>query len=226
MIQYKSTNLEIKDLDLGKREVAAYFSGFNNEDSDGDIIRQGAFAKSLQERMKRIKHLYNHWDACGVFQRLEEDATGLFGVTKIGNHTLGNDVLAMYQDGIITEHSIGFETIQSRPIVTGEKTVNELVELRLWEGSSLDKWGANHMTPVMGVSAKNLEQYSTAIEALTKAIKNGKYTDETIKEFEIKLKNIQAFLKSLTEKEPLDNTPDPVKPIKIDLIKISKLITN
>lgn len=224
MIQYKSIKLEIKDISLESREVAAYFSAFNNTDSDKEIIRQGAFSKSISERFERIKHLYNHWDTVGKFKSLTEDSKGLLGVTKIGRHTLGNDVLMMYEDGIITEHSIGFETILDRPLQTADGSIRELIELRLWEGSSLDKWGANDMTPVMGVNGKDLKQYTEAIDKLTKALKHGKYTDETMQEFEIKLKNIQSFLLSLTNGVAEPITTPPTEPKGIDFEKLITII--
>ena len=41
---------EIKDVDTGSRQVALYLSKFDNIDSDNDIIRKGAFKKSIKER--------------------------------------------------------------------------------------------------------------------------------------------------------------------------------
>ena len=41
---------EIKDMDSEKRQVAVYLSKFDILDSDNDIIRRGAFSKSIQER--------------------------------------------------------------------------------------------------------------------------------------------------------------------------------
>ena len=45
-------SLELKDLDSGNRQVALYLSKFDEMDSDMDIIRKGAFKKSLRERGK------------------------------------------------------------------------------------------------------------------------------------------------------------------------------
>ena len=46
----KTLGLEIKDIDAQTRRVKVALSAFNNIDSDNDIIRFGAFAKSIQER--------------------------------------------------------------------------------------------------------------------------------------------------------------------------------
>jgi len=42
----KSFNNSIKDISLGKREVAMYLSKFDVIDSDNDMIVSGAFEKS------------------------------------------------------------------------------------------------------------------------------------------------------------------------------------
>ena len=58
-----NTTMSIKDVDTNSRIVAGYFSAFNNVDSDGDLIKRGAFAKSLKERgvesnsNRKIAHL-------------------------------------------------------------------------------------------------------------------------------------------------------------------------
>ena len=59
----KSTAVEIKDVDETNRIVKGYLSSFNTKDSDNDVIRKGAFKKSLKERgvnskaNRRIAHL-------------------------------------------------------------------------------------------------------------------------------------------------------------------------
>ena len=41
--------IQIKDIDGKKGIVTGYFADFNSIDSDGDIIRPGAFSKSISE---------------------------------------------------------------------------------------------------------------------------------------------------------------------------------
>jgi HK97 family phage prohead protease len=222
-IQHKSGTYEIKDISLEKREVLVYVSTFDTEDSDGDIIRKGAYTKTLSENANRIKHLFNHWDTCGVIKSIVEDNVGLLMHSRLGTHTLGNDVLAMYQDGIITEHSIGYNVVKSNRLQLNGKDVNELTEIRLWEGSSLDKWGANEFTPVVGVSDKAVKQYVDTLAKLSKALRSGSYSDETMKSFEVQLLQIQKFLNSLPQMEPGEPTPEADEPNRIDYNKLSKL---
>ena len=61
----KTIPLEIKDIDESSRIVKGYFSSFNVIDSDRDVIRSGAFTKSIKEKGpdslgRRIAHLRNH----------------------------------------------------------------------------------------------------------------------------------------------------------------------
>jgi uncharacterized protein len=198
-IQTKSIPVDVKDIDTSGRIVKGYFASFETLDSDGDIFQTKAFHKSINEngpgsKSERIKHLFNHWDAVGVLQELKEDGRGLFFVSKMGRHTLGEDVLKMYEDGIITEHSVGFK------VVSNEKrdNANVITEAQLWEGSSLDKWGANMNTPVVK-SFETTEAMIKRLGVLTKALREGSYSDETFVQLEIQLKFIQQYLEDTTE---------------------------
>ena len=71
---------EIMDLNVKQGIVTGYFSKFNNVDADGDIIRPGAFTKTIKENgpessLPRIKHLLNHDPSLplGVLTSLKED---------------------------------------------------------------------------------------------------------------------------------------------------------
>ena len=120
----------IKDLDNSKREVAIYLSTFDAMDSDNDVIKKGAFKKSITDRgpgsesNRKIAFLRFHdWTKpIGTFKSLEEDQKGLFAVGKLGNSTIGEDAFNDYKDGIIKEHSIGFSIYQRQnPIHRGQK---------------------------------------------------------------------------------------------------------
>lgn len=225
---YKSNSLKIKDVDTQTGIVSGYFAAFGMEDSDGDIIQKGAFSKTIQERgpkatHPRIKHLLDHntTKAIGVLQDLYEDEYGLAYVSKLAlNTTIGRDTLGMYQDGIITEHSVGFRTVNAKSDSDG---VNILTELMLWEGSSLQAWGANQFTPVTGVKSLTKDQASILfdrMDKLTKAMR-GSYSDETMELFEIEYNQVkQAIKDSLPEPEPDKPTlaPEPTPDYAADLI--------
>lgn len=214
------SNFEIKGADEKKGVVEGYASIFGNIDSDKDMIMPGAFSKTITERgpgsaKPRIKHLWQHnsWDPIGIPIELREDDKGLYFVSQFGKDQFSQDKLQQHIDGIITELSIGYNTIKSEDIADqdGKVEYRKLTELKLWEYSSVT-WGANSLTEVISAKGQDIDMLSELnkrIEALGKALKNGKYTDETCEQFEAEINKIQEIIKSL-------GTPEPVKPTQED----------
>lgn len=154
----KSCLLSLKDIDPKKGIVQFYAASFGGEkDSDGDIIVKGAFKKTLSENKKRLKHLYNHSKTIGVVQDINEDVKGLLVTSKLMQNddgemtTAAKDAMIEYEAGGITEHSHGYKVIQES--FDKEKQINYITESKLWEVSSLDKWGANEFTPTVGIKS-------------------------------------------------------------------------
>ena len=223
LFQTKNIELSVKDVDTAGRRVKMALSRFNNVDSDGDIILRGAFAKSIQERgadstsNRKIKFLRYHdfEHQIGKFISLEESADYLIGYAELGRSTKGNDAFLDYQDGIITEHSIGFQTINDK-IEVREDGTQILKEVILWEGSAVT-FGANSETPLLSVSKGNskeyLEQLNKKMNGLTNALKNGKGTDDRLEAIEMNLRVCQTkyndVINSLMKKEPTQVTQEP-----------------
>lgn len=203
MLLYKNLNQGISDVDVKKGIVTGYFSSFDNMDSDGDVIRKGAFTKTINENFQRVRHLLDHdaTKAVGKILSLKEDSKGLYYESKAGRHTLGRDFLLMVEDGLINEHSIGFVTIKQKKM----GHYNEISEVKLYEGSSLQGWGANEMTPITGM--KSYENISLMMDNIMRAIKGGKYTDETFAKLELQFLQLQKELDAL--KELSVETPEP-----------------
>lgn len=172
--------------------VTGYLSAFGNIDSDGDMIMPGAFLKTIDEwgpnGRRRIKHFLDHDNTktVGVFTVLKEDDYGLYYESKAGDWSLGSDFLKMVEAGAITEHSIGFKTIKQEKAEGHTK----IQEIKLYEGSSLQGWGANEYTPIVGV--KSAEAIEKLFSTLERELKNGTYTDETMLRIESYLKSLQA----------------------------------
>jgi HK97 family phage prohead protease len=216
----KNISFELKDISENSREVVFYASSFNVLDSDNDVIRKGAFTKSIQERGaasdgRKIAHLRNHdfEHQIGNIKEIYEDDFGLKVVSKLGQSTKANDALLDYQDGILREHSIGFNYVQDKIKFVEESPLNEsghwdITEVKLWEVSAVT-FGANEFTPVLDV-AKGLDNQSQLIKKLEqlnasflKAIKNGKGTDERLENLEARFKQICELQKALATEKPL-----------------------
>jgi len=215
----KSISLKMEDIDETKRIVKGYLSSFDTLDSDNDVIRKGAFTKSLKERgvdaanNRRIAHLRNHdWEhQIGKFLELAEDSKGLYFVSQLGRSTKGQDALLDYQDGILREHSIGFNYVKGK---IEEKEDSELgnyyniTEVKLWEGSGVT-FGANEFTPTLEaekslIDSDYLLNLNNDMNVLIKALKNGKGTDERLENIDLKLKQIQQKYISLIELKSFD----------------------
>ena len=185
------------------------------------MILQGDFSKTITERAPgsakpRIKHLWQHnsWEPIAVPIELREDDKGLYFVSQFGKDQFSQDKLQQHIDGIITEMSIGYNTIKSEDVndEDGKFQHRKLSELKLWEYSSVT-WGANSLTEIISAKGEEkdvLAELNKRIEALGKALKNGKYTDESCEQFEAEILKIQDIIKSLGKHEPdISTHPDP-----------------
>jgi hypothetical protein len=200
----KSCGLEVKDLDDSKGIVSFYFSAFGNKDSDGDIMEKGAFKKSFKENLSRIKHFKNHdpHSAVGRILELGEDEKGAFAISQMSKSTLGKDTLIEYQEGMITEHSHGFQTI--REGFSKEKDANIISEVKLWEVSSLTAWGANSNTPTTGI--KNVKDIDKLFKSLEQILTKSQISDERGLELQKSYDQLGILIKSL--RAPSYDTPD------------------
>lgn len=216
--------------------VTGYFSKFNNVDSDGDIMKPGAFTKTIQEQgpqstQPRIKHLLNHdtWQPLGKLLTLKEDSYGLYYESQVGTHEGGEDFIKMVESGLITEHSIGFRIIKRNQIQSYEdyyKNPNlgmfEITEVKLYEGSSLTAWGANPLTPITSLKGdKNLDvdMIVAKTAAIDKFCRNTTATDDTIQMLLLHSKQLAQLICDMKSKttepgetiQPVDDTLDIIR---------------
>jgi HK97 family phage prohead protease len=235
--QVKS-NFEIKDADEKTGVVTGICSVFGNVDSDKDMIMPGAYTKTLMERgcgspKPRIKHLWQHdsWQPIAIPSKLEEQEKGLYFESKFGKDQFSQDKLQQHIDGIITELSIGYNTVKQEDVLdaNGVFEHRKLLELKLWEYSSVT-WGSNSLTEV--ISAKGeltdvMANLNKRLEALSKGLKNGKYTDESCELFEAEICKIQAIIVSLKAVEPEQSTQKVIEPTKKQILEtILKTLKN
>lgn len=217
---YKRLTHDVKDVDKKAGIVTGYFAAFDIKDSDGDIIRPGAFKKSLNDwfPIGRIKHLLNHdpRQPLGKLTELKEDGYGLYYESKIGSHNLGRDFIKMVESDLVKEHSIGFN-------VKGQKKgkeANELLDVVLYEGSSLTSWGANQYTPMLGLKGITMESRIDRLYKLQKFVKNSDATDETIDLLMLEIKQLNQLIEDLKSEQESAET-EPAEP-KVDAVKMAR----
>ncbi|BFU90149.1 MAG: hypothetical protein NTAFB01_13360 [Nitrospira sp.] len=171
-LERKRFSFEIKAVDVEAGTFSGYAAIFNLPD-DGmppDIIVPGAFAKTIQEwgpqGANRIKILALHrsdWLPIGAPTELVEDAKGLSFTGLISKTSLGLDVLTLMRDRVLTEMSIGFDTIKSMP--DPGAGLRYLQEVRLWEISPVT-WAMHPMagiTDVKAIRATDRDLYALAL---------------------------------------------------------------
>lgn len=156
--------------DPGGWKFGGYFSVFNVVDSDGDIIRPGAFAKSLAADLPKIKD--HHGATVGQATEAREDSVGLYVAGRIYPTAAGAD-LATLMRSIETERgprapveqgSIGYAVPASGAKRLPDGT-RELTELVLFEVSPVT-FGANSYTRIGLVKGLTVGAYDGPIASL------------------------------------------------------------
>lgn len=204
----------------------------------------------------KIKHLMFHdWTMLpGKINTLEEQTatvngqsvTGIYFETKMADTSLGNDTVINYQEGVYDNHSIGFQYLDGEYIDEEAKDwqvwLNQLLnpsdaeaagfmflwkEIKLFEGSTV-AFGANSLTPYLGVKSQNKEalalKVSDKINLLTSQLKNGTQSDKSMYNFEMQLLQLNQIIKELFTIEPdiKDTRPKPSR--TDDTFKLSEAI--
>ena len=114
--------------------IAGYASIFGVPDRGGDIVRAGAFARSLAARAD-VPLLWQHdtREPIGRIERLAEDARGLRVVAALSPTARGQDAAALLKAGALTGLSFGYRVRASRP--DRARGYRELTDLELIEVS-------------------------------------------------------------------------------------------
>lgn len=160
-LERKIVGFEIKDLDEEEGTFSGYAATFSKKpDSYGDIIDPGAFKRTISKANgmgNRIKILWNHWvlEPIGKPTKLKEDEKGLYFEGKL---SLGvqraKEILTLMKDGVITEMSIGYNTIKES--YNTETHVRHLQEIKLWDISPVT-FAANPEAIIEGVKLDDME---------------------------------------------------------------------
>lgn len=157
-IEHKTVKFEIKEIDEEEGTFSGYAATFSEfPDSYGDIIEPGAFKKTIKEMKNRVKILWNHYplEPIGKPIELSEDKTGLLvnGKLSLGVQR-AREVLSLMKDGVITEMSIGYNTMKE----TFVEGVRHIQEVKLWDVSPVT-FAANPEAVILGVKEMELKPF-------------------------------------------------------------------
>lgn len=196
---YKSLQLKDATVNLETRIITAYSSTWDL-DQGGDIIKSGAFAKTIAERLDRVKVLRNHNQLIGRPISAKEDARGLLTESYIGKHELGEETLMLAKDGILDSMSIGYSIPNGKSNFDGDTRI--INEVKLYEWSVVD-FPMNEAARILDV--KSLEQ----------KLKSGNITLDELTRLSTSIDELKALLTN----EPPQGTQDGLQPQELAELK-------
>lgn len=206
---YKSAPIgdQIVDFDEKNNIVKGYGSYFDNQDSDKDIIRPGAYQKTIQENGSRVKYLYQHdmMQPLGKMDELYEDQKGLVFTASVPKTQLGTDVIELMKAGVITENSVGI-----MPIVKEMKgDYREIREVKLYEISAVTM-AANDQAKILDVKGmSDIDQVYKRYDNICKLLRKGNISDDMGYALESEIIKLKTYFMNATQ--PVEKTTEPVE---------------
>ena len=248
------------EVDSSQRTVDLVANTYYYYDSYGDVLLSGCCSKSIQERGPKspmpgkIKHLSNHnlHKGVGRSDLLEETTINgmevLHANSWMSETTDGEETLIKYNEGLIDQHSIGFNYVTLTYMEPDSEAWDDLLkklinpeeaiaagfmwavpEIRLFEYSSLDGFGANRLTPFLGVKSDNVNvQYNNLIsklDALHVAMRSGSGDKETMNLQERQIKQMIYELYN-PEPDPKDTPRGSAGAVRKEHFDINSAIEN
>lgn len=139
-MQVKEFDVKYKDDDGGSIEGYAS-TWIRKADSYGDVVKQGAFQRTLAERWhggKGIPLLWAHKlhdiSAFIGMAEADEDEKGLHFVAKFDDTPEAQRVRQMYKDGRLSKFSFAYDVLEESAVKLDDgMRANELRELELYE---------------------------------------------------------------------------------------------
>jgi len=112
---------------------AGYAAVFHRPDRGGDVVRPGAFERSLTRGARSVPLLWQHDPArpIGRIEYLKEDRRGLRVIARLSGGTGGREAAALLKEGSLSGLSFGYRVRAARGEAPRELTEVELVEVSL-----------------------------------------------------------------------------------------------
>ena len=237
-IEFKSIENGLKDVDKSSRVMMGLFAPYGTPDMIGDVAHKGMFDRTWKETKSRITHLFEH-DTLKVIARspeLWEDNNGAYYKSIVPNHKLGDDVLDMAVNGLITGHSYAYKTIVGPKNKYGGRDLKEVKHFEVT--STGGAWAVHPDTPLIYASktvdqSELLEKLETRFKTLDRFCRTSNASDETLEDLEFKRDLLLLEIKQLHQNildlstsstQAVDETPEPPKGIAIDYKSVLAVI--
>lgn len=155
-MNHKFYRLKLSDVtDSGA--IEGHGSIANNIDLGGDVVKSGAFQRTLAASKGALPILFNHDPAepIGVWEEMREDGKGLFVKGRLNMEVArAREIHALLKQGAIKGLSIGYSIVKDKV----EKGVRHLLELKLYE-VSIVVFPMNELASVESVKALESNKY-------------------------------------------------------------------
>jgi uncharacterized protein len=111
---------------------AGYAAVFDRPDRGGDVVRAGAFARSLRKGAA-VPLLWQHQPGrpIGRIEYLREDKRGLRVIARLSRSAVGREAAALLKEGAVGGLSFGYRVRAARGEAPRELTDLDLVEVSL-----------------------------------------------------------------------------------------------
>lgn len=133
--------------------LKGYMSTWDVDLVDDQLV-PGAFQKTIQNRVVEwtekygapfIKILRDHEKLAGVLHHVVEDDIGVWIEFWALNTKTGRDFYTEVKSGAINQMSFGFYPIKTKDVTSGSKTIRQILEVDVLEGSGV-LWPCNEAT--------------------------------------------------------------------------------
>jgi HK97 family phage prohead protease len=168
--KYEKKDLEFKYTMSEKDAEAGVFTGylsiFDVVDSYGDVVKRGAFKKTIKDKKGEFPILWSHdiFEPIGLLTAVEDEK----GLSISGQLNLdvqrGREIRSLMAQRAIKGLSIGYHVVSEKPETLDGVNVRALKEIDLWEGSPC-VFQATPGATITGVKSK-LARVREAIEEI------------------------------------------------------------
>ena len=112
---------------------AGYAAIFDRPDRGGDVVRAGAFGRSLERGPASVPLLWQHKGSrrIGRIEYLKEDRRGLRIIARLCDNPAGRVAAAMLREGRVAGLSFGYTVRKASGRMPRELTDLDLVEISL-----------------------------------------------------------------------------------------------
>jgi HK97 family phage prohead protease len=112
---------------------AGYAAIFDRPDRGGDVVRAGAFERSLRRGVRNVPLLWQHKPGrrVGSIEYLKEDRRGLRVIARLSDGPRGREAAALLSEGRLAGLSFGYVVRQASGMAPRMLTELDLLEVSL-----------------------------------------------------------------------------------------------